>query len=280
MRKEVVMPKSLPDRPDLDHLKRRAKALLKAHGRRESAVCPTLRHLRRLREASDEAILGARVTLQEIQHALALEHGCLGWADLRDRVARRAEILERARAACAVFLERGPDHDSTGSAWERRRGAAIRELLGADDTGFRVMQDVARSESARARSAAAVFFGESSDRRALSELRALLEDRAATVRSRALVFYANRIHPERRRDGVWSIAEPASSAPRGVEAILPLVLDVSAKVRRDAVRALTAYVACGDERVGEALREALADGKHEIRHRAAAALGVDCPDCG
>ena len=80
------MVRFLPPQADLDHLKNEAKALHKAHGRREPEVCPVLRHLRRFRDASDDEILSADVPLTEAQFALAMEYGFAGWKELREAV--------------------------------------------------------------------------------------------------------------------------------------------------------------------------------------------------
>ena len=80
------MVRFLPPQADLKHLKNEAKALHKAHGRREPAVCQVLRHLHRFRDASDDAILSADVPLTEAQFALAVEYGFGNWQELREAV--------------------------------------------------------------------------------------------------------------------------------------------------------------------------------------------------
>ena len=96
------MSKSLPDRPNLDHVKNEAKALLKAHRAGDVTVCALLRHLPRLRNASDEDILSSKVPLQELQHAVALECGFRSWNELsthiQHHVASDATLLHHANA--------------------------------------------------------------------------------------------------------------------------------------------------------------------------------------
>ncbi len=77
------MPPQLPSRPSLEHLKRQAKDLLKAHREGDRTVCETLHVLRRFGGASEEAILASDVTLQEVQHALAVNYGFRNWSMLR-----------------------------------------------------------------------------------------------------------------------------------------------------------------------------------------------------
>jgi HEAT repeat protein len=86
------MSRSLPDRPNLDRLRREAKSVVKAHRAGDRDVCSALRHIARLSSLSDEQILAETVSLQEAQHALARDYGFRGWTELRDHVeARRAE---------------------------------------------------------------------------------------------------------------------------------------------------------------------------------------------
>ena len=73
----------LTPEPNLEHLKNEAKALHKAHRRRDPEVCAVLRHVRRFRDASDEEILSADVPLTEVQFALAREYGFGSWPELR-----------------------------------------------------------------------------------------------------------------------------------------------------------------------------------------------------
>jgi HEAT repeat protein len=274
------MPDSLPDRPSLEHLKHEAKALLKSHRAGDPAVCQALRGVARLRGASDEAVLASRVSLQEVQHALALQYGFRSWKELKDRIARQTELAALRRGALDVFTSSGPERNSTRSSWERRRQAETEKLLAAGDEGFSIMRELARADSGRLRNAAAICFAQSEDERTIDELRALLHDPAATVRSRAARFYASRIHPAGTPGSLPRPATPADRVPEGVADLLPLVRDASTKVRLDAIGALSAYARIGDARVTRALRGALGDSRHKVRHAAARALGVACPGCG
>ena len=80
------MVRFLPPGPNLEHLKNQAKALHKAHRRRDPEVCAVLRHVHRFRDASDDKILSADVPLTEAQFALAMEYGFVGWQELRKAV--------------------------------------------------------------------------------------------------------------------------------------------------------------------------------------------------
>lgn len=80
------MSRSLPERPNLEQLRKQAKDLLKAQRQGDASVCPVLRRLSRFAGASDEDVLKARLSLAEAQLALAREYGFKSWAALMRRV--------------------------------------------------------------------------------------------------------------------------------------------------------------------------------------------------
>ena len=81
---------SLPDRPNLEQLRKQAKDLLKAHKRGDASACRILRRLGRFAASSDEEILKAKVALSEAQHALAREYGFKNWPALVRRIRKSA----------------------------------------------------------------------------------------------------------------------------------------------------------------------------------------------
>ncbi len=179
-----------------------------------------------------------------------------------------------------AFVSKGPAHDSTRGPWEMERHQGFQKYLKAGDEGFRVMMELARSKNGRARNAATIFFTQSSDPRAVNELRRLLSDKAATVRSRALRFYADCISPESGPRGGWS-EKKANSIPDGIEAILPMIDDPNQKVQMDAIQKLSVYTHLGNRSVNSVLEQLLKNPKHKIQHAAARALGLKkCPGCG
>jgi len=80
------MTTQLPPRPSLDHLRRQAKNLLKAHQQGEAGACSILRQLHRFSHLSDAQILASDVKLNEVQFALALDYGFSSWNALRQHV--------------------------------------------------------------------------------------------------------------------------------------------------------------------------------------------------
>src|ERR1044071_8982964 len=69
--------RELPARPNLDHLKNEAKALLKAHRAGDSSAAERIR-------AAIGDVRSPRLT--DAQRAIAREHGFFTWAQLRARV--------------------------------------------------------------------------------------------------------------------------------------------------------------------------------------------------
>ena len=77
------MSRSLPETPSLEHLKKEAKELLAAQRRGELPACRRLRSLPRFREATDEAIAGAKLSLAEAQQVVATSYGYKNWSVLK-----------------------------------------------------------------------------------------------------------------------------------------------------------------------------------------------------
>src|SRR5690606_24607074 len=90
------MPKDLPARPHLDHLKHEAKALHRAFlARAPEAV------------ARVEAVLGPRTDLRltEAQRVVAREYGFASWARLRTRVEASRGVDDAVTAFLNAVLE-------------------------------------------------------------------------------------------------------------------------------------------------------------------------------
>jgi hypothetical protein len=90
MKGRYVVVISLPSHPNLTHLKRQAKALLKAHAQGQSDVCQTLKLLRRFEDATVQEMLAAP------QCEKLLKRSPRG--DIYD--GRRRLIAERVLAKC------------------------------------------------------------------------------------------------------------------------------------------------------------------------------------
>src|SRR5258708_1756901 len=94
----------LPDRPDLDQLRRQARELLRAAANGEP------RAVTRLRAVSE------RVTLSAAQLAVAREHGCPSWPALKTEVERRRRLSE---SAASPPLPGGDERGSVNALEER-----------------------------------------------------------------------------------------------------------------------------------------------------------------
>jgi hypothetical protein len=83
----------LPDRPDLNQLRRQARELLRAASGGEPTAVARIR------------AVSARTTLSAAQLALAREHGCRNWAALRAEAERRRSHLNRWSFGGAAAIE-------------------------------------------------------------------------------------------------------------------------------------------------------------------------------
>ena len=137
------MARSLPPRPTLEALKKQAKELLQAHRHGDKSTCKTLRLIGRLAKFSDEQILSAKVGLQEVQHALALDYGFKSWSELKAHVEWSGQlskgtgfdwvkVLGENRPNCQIVgdnlvVDRDPGEDSGfsvelgGMSWDNYR---------------------------------------------------------------------------------------------------------------------------------------------------------------
>ena len=236
------------------------------------------------------------LSYSEICGFLSISQGTLKGRLQRGRAALREELTmveqackdnapdeafaRRLEQALRVFGAKGPARDHLPSAWR----ASIREeehrILGAGEEGFRLSLALSHSGAARYRWWAVIQFGLRRDERSLEELARMLEDRSARIRRRAVGWYAGRIHPNRSVTVPFEARSPSEAVPAGLERLLERVADENFNVRLSAVQAIGAYREAGDARVAEALRKALDDPKHKVRHAAARILAVPCPGCG
>lgn len=92
------MPRQLPARPNLEHLKSQAKDLLDGHRRGEADAFARIRtSVPAFAAMSDEQLARAPFALHDAQSAIAREYGLVSWAELRIQVA--ALTAEPAMAA-------------------------------------------------------------------------------------------------------------------------------------------------------------------------------------
>ncbi len=77
----------LPDNPNLEQLKNQAKDIRKAHKSGDEDACNTLKLLERFKGHSNQRILAAKVSLHEVQHALALSYDFVNWSQMSKTIA-------------------------------------------------------------------------------------------------------------------------------------------------------------------------------------------------
>jgi hypothetical protein len=76
--------KPLPSKPNLEHLKHRAKDLLKGHATRNAGVAQRIREFHpRFVGATDDEIFAVRLRLSDVQLTIARESGFPSWARLK-----------------------------------------------------------------------------------------------------------------------------------------------------------------------------------------------------
>ena len=129
----------LPKRPSLRYVQEQAKDLLKSLRQGEVKVCMILRAHPRFRNSPDHSLISARLSLQEVQHALARHYGFRSWSDLKAHVQRRS-----AMDLTSELQEKG------SKSAERIAGLASR-----DDTVLEEVFQAVRSSDKRTKNAAA-----------------------------------------------------------------------------------------------------------------------------
>ncbi len=114
------MAKSLPARPNLEHLGNQAKVLLKAHRDGDTQACERLRLLHRFSGSTDRDIRSAEVTLAEAQFVLAMEYGFKSWKELKAHVESKKLDSDKGEGAMAT-----DEQDKVGEEIE----AGLKKLL-------------------------------------------------------------------------------------------------------------------------------------------------------
>lgn len=190
-------------------------------------------------------------------------------------------FAQRLEEVVRVFGAKGPATHHIHSPWQRSMLEETRRIVRDGEEGLRIDLALSHSGSGRHRYHTATRLGLRKDDRSLEVLERLLDDRSARVRRQALRWYAVRIRPGTGEKHPCGPSKAAAALPaHGFESLLQRMSDANFNVRLAAVQAVGAYRAVGAERVEQALRRALEDPKHKVRHAASAILRVPCPGCG
>ncbi|WP_065328886.1 ankyrin repeat domain-containing protein [Tritonibacter mobilis] len=106
---------SLPETPNLDHLKRQAKDLFAAYRRHQpEAMDQFRRHLPVVRGASDADLMAAGLRLADAQSCIARAYGYASWADLRAMVELLRLRASDVPALRLLFAQRAYGGDLSG----------------------------------------------------------------------------------------------------------------------------------------------------------------------
>lgn len=126
---------SLPPQPSFEQLRKQAKTLLDQHHGRNPECCRVLRHLHQFAKAAEGEILSAKLTLADVQFALAIEYGCKTWGELKERASRitpeRAEALLASELAVKLI---GGAASSVRRIWPSPRSEPGFEVTGTRGT--------------------------------------------------------------------------------------------------------------------------------------------------
>ncbi len=122
----------LPERPDLGHLKKQAKALLAGYRRADRVAIARFRDALPAASAKDDAaILGLRLRLHDAQSCLAREYGLASWAELKETVEARYSVRDAGAPPMSDWLRLVYAGDVSGGM-HRAKPAAAARLLEAD----------------------------------------------------------------------------------------------------------------------------------------------------
>jgi ankyrin repeat protein len=123
----------LPERPNIDHLKRQAKELLRLYQAGDATAFARLRNfLPRAQGKDDAAIAALGLKLHDVQSCIAREYGLASWRSLRDYVDwANSRVSQSRREAVPLWL-----HDVYGHLNDRPRPVlAARKLALRPDLG-------------------------------------------------------------------------------------------------------------------------------------------------
>jgi hypothetical protein len=145
------MPRSLPSRPSLAHLKHQAKDLRIAAREGDVDAIAILRRIKRFAHAADHEVAAARVSLSEAQFALALEYGFANWSELKQRVElQRGSPGRAARRADGAIIIEGLENVRWGNATRRQCSSIATLSLVSERVGDEIDYDYLMAASGAA----------------------------------------------------------------------------------------------------------------------------------
>jgi type II secretory ATPase GspE/PulE/Tfp pilus assembly ATPase PilB-like protein len=101
------MTESLPNNPSLEQLKNQAKDIHKAYKSGNESACDILKLLSNFAQESNQELLAKKISLQQVQHALAMSYGFDSWQALRQSVAAiRSTSVPEERDPVTRFIDK------------------------------------------------------------------------------------------------------------------------------------------------------------------------------
>ena len=120
---------SLPERADLEHLRKQAKSLLQDYRRSDAAAFARFRdHLPAARDHSDAQLRALDLRLHDAQSCIARSYGFSSWNELRDYVQWQRQTAQDADARRLSWLHLVYAGDVTGTTFVARPRLAARLL--------------------------------------------------------------------------------------------------------------------------------------------------------
>ena len=96
------MTPTLPTNPSLEYHKKTAKQLLAAHRRGDASGLEIMQQHEAFAGKSVAEIASTRLTLAQVQHAIATSYGFRNWADFKAHLSRRSENTSNSAGARAI----------------------------------------------------------------------------------------------------------------------------------------------------------------------------------
>jgi hypothetical protein len=93
---EVCVTRPLPERPNLEHLKKRAKSLLHAVREQDQTALQRFRSLPAFANTPTDQLAASGLALHDAQSVIAREHGFASWKELREEVEARTLSFDAA----------------------------------------------------------------------------------------------------------------------------------------------------------------------------------------
>ncbi len=100
------MTESLPVNPSLEQLQNQAKDIHKAFKSGNESACDILKSLAKFAEKSNQDLLAEKISLQQVQHALAISYGFHNWQALRHSISAIRSSVPVERDPVSRFVDK------------------------------------------------------------------------------------------------------------------------------------------------------------------------------